>query len=93
MVEARTRACINTVLMFACCNLSRMSVSSRCCEVAEWERGQSSPLMVVIQTARISCLGIWASMKRRRIVLKMFLFIKFAAKIANISQLAIHYSY
>ena len=49
MVEARTRACINTVLMFACCNLSRMSVSSRCCEVAEWERGQSSPLMVVIQ--------------------------------------------
>ena len=53
MVEARTRACINTVLMFACCNLSRMSVSSRCCEVAEWERGQSSPLMVVIQTARI----------------------------------------
>ena len=79
MVEARTRACINTVLMFACCNLSRMSVSSRCCEVAEWERGQSSPLMV--------------SMKRRRIVLKMFLFIKFAAKIANISQLAIHYSY
>ena len=44
MVEARTRACINTVLMFACCNLSRMSVSSRCCEVAEWERGQSSPL-------------------------------------------------